>query len=263
MQKSQSLPFLHRPKGEISSTCRIKTFPDGSREFLACDKAVFVPGDWEPEKKKPRKKSPINGTEKKSDCADDEARTERAWRRAKAQMRDLARSNDFTYFVTLTLDRSKIDRYDMAEITRRLTYWLDNNVRRYGLTYILAPERHKDGAIHFHGFFNDALPAYDSGVKDSKGHTVYNLPKWRFGFSTAIELYGEYDAAVSYVCKYVGKQADKIGGRWYYSGGALRRPEIDYADISIWDLMEIPGSYRFDIPEAGLSFCQVRLGPGE
>ena len=80
------------------------------------------------------------------------------------------------------------------------------------------PERHKDGAIHFHGFFNDALEARDSGTVslpgqksprrprsarqrakwlEDGGKPVYNLPGWSWGFTTAIELYGEYDRAVS------------------------------------------------------------------
>jgi hypothetical protein len=226
--------------------------------ILACDRAVFVPEGWEIEKKE-RPKMRKDGDEQK----DDIGRSDRGRRRAIAQVRDLARANDFAYFVTLTLDQKKIDRYDINTVIRRLTYWLDNNVRRHELAYILVPELHKDGAIHFHGFFNDALPAYNSGYQDGRGHTVFNLPKWRLGFSTAIELYGQYNAAVGYVCKYISKQHKKIGGRWYYSGGALQRPVVEHADITVQDLLDYPGAYRFDIPEAGLSFCQVEFGPGE
>ena len=57
---------------------------------------------------------------------------------------------------------------------------------------------------------------------------VYNLPSWSLGFSTAIRLYGDYRAAVGYVLKYITKAPDKIGGRWYYSGGALERPDASY-----------------------------------
>ena len=34
------------------------------------------------------------------------------------------------------------------------------------------------------------------------------------------------------MCKYVGKQGEKPAGRWYYSGGDLREPEVAYAEIS-------------------------------
>jgi hypothetical protein len=218
---------------------------------------------------------------------------DRAIRRARARVRDIALCTDFKYFVTLTLDSTKIDRYDFKTIVKRLNIWLDNNVRRKGLAYVLVPERHKDGAIHFHGFFNDALPAVDSGtvsmpgrkapvrarsarhreqMLSQGGQVVYNLPGWGFGFSTAIEIYGDYAAAVSYVCKYIGKDMDtkvqatggapaeggrataKIGGRWYYSGGALGHPEITYTDLFLSDALSMPGAYAFTVKAAYLCF---------
>ncbi len=68
----------------------------------------------------------------------------------------------------LTLDPARVNRYDVREVTRHLNHWLDNQVRRKGLAYVLVPERHKDGAIHFHGFFNDALEARDSGTVSAR-----------------------------------------------------------------------------------------------
>lgn len=161
----------------------------------------------------------------------------RAQRRARTQVRDLALANPFRYFVTLTFDKSRVDRWDDKEVLRVTRNWLDNTVRRYGLAYVLVPERHKDGAIHFHGFFNGAVEGVDSGHRTERGQVIYNLPAWPWGFTTAIEVYGEYGAAVSYVCKYITKGTEKVGGRWYYHGGDLRKPDVeyintDYASIS-------------------------------
>lgn len=215
----------------------------------------------------------------------------RAVRRARAQVRDIALCTPFRWFVTLTLDPARVNRYDVREVTRHLNHWLDNQVRRKGLAYVLVPERHKDGAIHFHGFFNDALEARDSGTVslpgqkaprrprsarqrakwlEDGGKPVYNLPGWSWGFTTAIELYGEYDRAVSYVCKYIGKELapspngdglepQKIGGRWYYSGGALGRPQVTYAELDFRQAEQEPGAYRFDLPQAGISFVQFQF----
>jgi hypothetical protein len=77
---------------------------------------------------------------------------------------------------------------------------------------------------------------------------VYNLPSWGYGFTTALELYGDYHAAVAYVCKYIGKQTEKIGGRWYYSGGALGAPEVDLLDISWDDVQSMPAHGRSSRP---------------
>lgn len=276
-------------KQDFVHNTRIKSYPNGTSQVLVCDREIFGRRGWEAAEKaenrpKAARKPRGEGKHEPKDVA-------RSVRRARAQVRDYALCTPFKYFVTLTLDKAKVDRYNVAEITKKLRVWADNQVRRKGLAYILVPERHKDGAIHFHGFFNGALEVSDSGTMtmagwkqprrprsaaqrrewEAKGaHPVYNLPAWTLGFTTAIELYGTYEAAVSYVCKYIGKGMDdaagdgcevqpgqKIGGRWYYSGGALRLPEITYCDSSIRDVERAEGAYRFDIPEAGLSFVQI------
>jgi hypothetical protein len=163
---------------------------------------------------------------------------ERSMRRARAKVRRLALANDFKWFVTLTLDPAKVDRYDPAAVIKKLSQWCNNQVKRKGLRYILVPERHKDGALHFHGFFSDALEAVASGHRSKSEQMIYNLPGWTLGFTAAIEVYGDYAGAVAYVCKYIGKQGEKPAGRWYYSGGDLAEPEIIYADICAQDLRE-------------------------
>lgn len=264
---------------EVTYTGRVKHYPDGGMEIMVCSKPIFRMGGWEERTEKGRRRKA--GEPGCSGAA-------RSVRRAKAAVRDIALCNPMAYFVTLTLDGSKIDRHDMQPITRKLNAWLSNQVQRRGLKYILVPERHKDGAVHFHGFFNDALPVTDSGTvvppgggkprrPRSKaqraewlaagGRVVYNLPGWSLGFTTAMELYGDYSTAVSYVCKYIGKDMDtegspeKIGGRWYYSGGDLAGPEVEYVNIDWWDIVEEDGVYQFTVEEAGAAFAILRKGP--
>ena len=164
----------------------------------------------------------------------------RSMRRARAKVRRLALANEFSYFVTLTLSPDEVDRYDAAAIMKRVNRWLSNMVQRHGLRYILVPERHKDGAFHFHGFFGgDGLEVVDSGHHDKQGHTIFNLPQWGFGFTAAIGLYGTYSQAVGYVCKYIGKQdGERPMGRWYYSGGDLMEPQKDYSVMDFHQLAE-------------------------
>lgn len=164
---------------------------------------------------------------------------ERSMRRARAKLRRLALANDFRWFVTLTIDPAKVDSHDGAAVVKKLNAWCSNMVQRRGLRYILVPERHKKGGIHFHGFFNDCLEIMDSGHTDRQGHTIYNLPQWSLGFTTAIELYDDYQKAVGYVCKYVGKQGEKPAGRWYYSGGDLVEPSVEYVEISPAELHDL------------------------
>ena len=183
----------------------------------------------------------------------------RSLRRARANLRRLALANDFRYFVTLTLDPQKIDRYDGAAITKALGRWCDNMVRRHGLRYVLVPERHKDGAFHFHGFMaGEGLRVEDSGVKWD-GRPVYTLPQWTLGFTTAQELYGEYSAAVGYCCKYIGKQeGQRPLGRWYYSGGTLAQPEKQYITVGYRDMKENFCGAEVDIPGSKLLIIRTK-----
>ena len=221
-------------------TGRVLVYPDGTYDIMASNRAVFGPKpDRGPqdrgEGKQKKSDKSDNSEERKPKAAD----LERARRRARAQVRRLALANEFRWFVTLTIDPAKIESYDAAAVTKRLSQWLSNRVKRDGLRYILVPERHKSGRIHYHGFFSDSVEAVDSGHKDSKGHPIYNLPQWDYGFTTAIELYDDYHAAIGYTCKYIGKDSEKVGGRWYYSGGNLEKPVEKFVDIVYFELMEM------------------------
>ena len=221
----------------MGANARIKIYPDGSRQLVATVGALGAAHGVRPQ------------PDREGESADERAARERdnrdrARRRARVAVRDLALSNHFEWFVTLTLDPQKIDRYDPAAVVRKAGQWLSNAVRRRGLRYVLVPEHHRDGAIHFHGFMSGDLGAVSSGRKDKGGHEIFNLSAWPFGFSTAIRPYGEHRAAVAYCCKYIAKQEEKIGGRWYYSGGDLQRPQVAWVGVDTADLDDL-GAYKF------------------
>ena len=239
---------------ELASNAIIYTYPAGGMDIICASDKIFIPKGYEEAEDYSRPgragAAPAKREKGKKSEGDDMLRS---MRRARAKLRRLALANGFDYFVTLTLAPDRIDRYDGAAVTKALGQWCDNMVRRCGLRYILVPEQHKDGAYHFHGFMaGDGLKAVDSGI-EWDGRPVYNLPQWTFGYTTAQRLYGEYSAAVGYCCKYIGKQeGQRPLGRWYYSGGALAKPERTYAALAYRELaedykdeaieLEIPGS---------------------
>lgn len=270
----------------IMHNAQLKVYPDGSASLLASDRQLFREPGWE------LRRDP-DALYDLSDSADRTSPPEwgpapenvaRARRRARAAIVDLARATDFRYFVTLTLDAERIDRYDDRAIIRKLSTWADNQVRRKGLAYVLVPERHKDGAVHFHGLINDALQLVDSGTmrppgggKPRKprsraqrnawlqegGGVVYNIPGWTLGYTTALELYGDRLAAIGYVSKYIGKDAEKIGGRWYYSGGLLKRPHVLSCDVD-WAKVEAMAGERgtFGLTELNCRAARLELPKG-
>lgn len=169
--------FWRKSSSDVHHCARLKTYLDGTAELMVCLKPVFIEAGYESAAKFNHSNRCSNITRTVArDAADkagaSEASADRARRRAATKVRDIALSNRFRWFVTLTLDRERIDRYDVGVITKKLNQVMDNLVRRRGLAYVLVPERHKDGAIHFHGFFTDAVRAVESGHTDGAGHKV-------------------------------------------------------------------------------------------
>jgi hypothetical protein len=276
-----------KEKSSVKHYAKILKYPCGIMDIMASSSQDFGPKGWELAEDYSLPKAARLRSDQQS-CSEQKPSSdkpqalaediERSMRRARARVRRLALSNEFRYFVTLTLDPSKVDSKEGADVVRKLNAWASNAVQRYGLKYILVPERHKKGGIHFHGFFNDALHAVDSGTMrlpwskrprkpkspaeraewlSAGGKVVYNLPGWSLGFTTALELYGDYPAAVAYVCKYIGKDGEKPAGRWYYSGGSLREPEVEYLEISPAQLREEYGDKTVTIHPPGKEIAIV------
>lgn len=143
-------------------------------------------------------------------------------KRSKDKIYDIAILNKFDYFVTFTLDGKKINRFDYDDIQKKLKIWLKNKVTRNNLKYLIVPELHKNGAIHFHGLISGDLKLTDSGHKD-KGKVIYNLDSWKYGFTTCVKCTGDYEAVAHYISKYITKDTKRILGNTYYSGGGLER----------------------------------------
>lgn len=273
---------------DIGGNAIVYTYTNGDYDIVCAAEKMFHPPGWEKSEDFSHTGSaePF-GAEKtlrqkgvKSEGDD----LLRSMRRARAKLRRLALSNEFTHFVTLTLDKEKVDRYDPKAIMQKVNRCLDNLVRRHGLKYILVPEQHKDGAYHFHGFIAGDLRLEDSGTIDLPweekpkrprddqeradwlsrgGHVVYNWLQWPLGFTTALQLYGTYSAAVAYVCKYIGKQqGQRPMGRWYYSGGGLKEPPRLYTTLEYSTLgQQFPDDcVEFAIPGTQMVVIHHRCG---
>ena len=184
---------------DVKHYAKIYTYPGGIQDIVASTSPDFGMKGWEKSGESAKRCAPAGEHKRKSSDPKGED-LQRSMRRARAKLRRLALANDFRWFVTLTIDPAKCDSFDGSMVVRKLNAWCSNMVQRKGLRYILVPERHKSGRIHFHGFFNDCLDIVDSGHMDRQGHKVYNLPQWSLGFTTAIELYDDYTKAVGYVC---------------------------------------------------------------
>lgn len=170
-------------------------------------------------------------------------------------------------FVTFTYNPENIDDCTSYEdCYKTLSNWLENRVKRNNLKYVIVPERHKKGGIHFHGVLNKealkiekSLNPYTGMQIKRNGRIIYNLSDWKKnGFST-VEIIGkgngDRDAVAKYVFKYMTKEQVKIGGRYFLHGGKLNTPIYKYSD-SFEELCErkAASSYREITPVDGVVF---------
>lgn len=249
-----SIKAFRSPSDLVKFAARAKYIPqpDGSLRLAlvqAFSAPVFSESGWEsvedPDDFKGKVFDALPDLEEpKEEPARLAADVERATRRARINAFDVILCNrDLDTFATFTYSPDSVDdRADYAEVYRKLDVWLSNRVQRHGLKYVIVPERHKSGAIHFHGILNSSALRLDAARHPSSGRLlkhagrqIYNISDWSYGFTTA-ELIGaecaDRDAVAKYIFKYMGKQSgEKIGGRYALIGGKqIGRPVYVYGD---------------------------------
>ena len=182
--------------------------------------------------------------------------------RAKLRLQDYVLLNKYDYFLTLTFDDVKVDGTDIPRCMEKLKNWLMNMVQKKDLQYVLVPEYHpSSGRLHCHALINGALEMVDSGTRIVRGfnkpvrldvyrrmvaagridpdrcrilRTVYNVPEWRNGFTTAISTYGNPAAIAAYMVKYIAKGADRIFGKYFWAS----KNQTKYPAEGLYDVSE-------------------------
>lgn len=205
-----------------SAHLKIKEFPDGSFQFLYSDREDLCPSC---------RKSVFEGLE----VARKEVENSR---RAVQKVYDLARSNHWDYFLTLTISDSYADRYDYdscADLAKKYT----DVLRHRDCKWLMVPEQHKDSAYHFHALVQGLLPLTEARspytgnlLKDKSGRQIYNVDNYRYGYTTVTQVGDEHKAS-SYLTKYLSKKIEVPKGRKrYWASKSLDRPVVYYASCS-------------------------------
>lgn len=161
--------------------------------------------------------------------------------RAKTKIYELALCNQWQWFFTGTLDKSKYDRSDLNKFHHDLTHWLRNYSRKLDsrIQFLLIPELHSDGVSwHIHGFLMglpvDHLRRFVVGDRMGKGladkvlrgDVVYSWGAYsdKFGFCD-LEPIRNPEAAAKYVTKYISKNlfhsVTDLGAHLYYRSRGL------------------------------------------
>lgn len=269
---------------EIMKNAKLRILPDGNVKVTAFSRKVFKEKGFEKIEFFDRYYEELNsvklGTAEKLrkeaekellSVAEGYTRSDNL-KRARDKVFEIASANKWDYMVTLTLDKDKINRYDKSEVLKLVSKWLDNKVQRRGLKYLIVPEYHKDGAIHFHGLFNDALDFVSSerykirgnkkpiglstlrkyGFKptDEQVQEVFNVKDFPYGFTTALKLDGNVTAVSLYMTKYITKDLQKIFGSYYKAGGKIARAlPFELHNIDFDELGSFPGCKTVELPD--------------
>lgn len=162
--------------------------------------------------------------------------------KSKQNLIDLAYHNslitNWEYFITLTFDPDKVDSKNYEVVSKEISKFINNlNKQNTNMKYILVPELHKSGAVHFHGIFSnmsnlklvEARNKKNNRLIYKNGCKIYNITNYKLGYTTCSRVKGQEQVSV-YISKYMTKNLIDLNfKKRYWSSRNLERPKIEYA----------------------------------
>lgn len=178
----------------------------------------------------------------------------RSMSRLKNNVYDLMMTNKskFDYFITITFDKQKIEsRYDFEIVSKKLSKFMNNLKRKEkNIYYIFVPERHQDGAWHFHGLIGniEKLNIIESTNPHSnekilyEGNQVYNIIEFEksLGWNTITKI-RDNEKAINYMLQYIKKELiyDLKNKKKIFRSNNLDKAKITYDNITEKEELEI------------------------
>jgi hypothetical protein len=178
----------------------------------------------------------------KEDKDENEAKLENSFSRARSMIKQYGLCNDWDYFVTLTLDPKKYNRYELKKFKTDLIRFACDIRKKYKkldnrrLSYVFVPENHKDGAWHMHGLLyglpQSAVSDFVRGVHPDYlvDNGFFNWPDYadKFGF-VSLGIIRDKIGTVLYTTKYIDKNikalSDMKGDHLYMASRPLKTAE--------------------------------------
>lgn len=174
----------------------------------------------------------------------------RSTARSRITVRDICACNQFDLFCTFTFDPKRYQSKSIIYCKKYMNTWIRNAKARHSkhLEYLIIPELHQSGAIHFHALFKH----YEGDLRPSgifqNGREVFNIPHWHFGFSTCCKIDNQ-EAVARYVSKYISKDMITFPGhKRYYCSQGLQRPDRTH-NVSLKFLSSLPPLFKHSLFE--------------
>lgn len=177
-----------------------------------------------------------------------EEKNKKYLKNVKTNIIDLALNySNWEYFITLTFDDKEVGEYSHEKAISLLSKWIDNQKHQNRqMTYLLVPEFHESGRLHFHGLisnvpkwkFTAARYPKDYKIKNFRGKLIkknglqiYNLDNYKLGFTT-ISKVQDQEKVSNYISKYATKELITLKSkkRYWYSRN-LEKPILEYEYI--------------------------------
>lgn len=168
-------------------------------------------------------------------------------KKVKINIIDLGYNNrdKFEYFITLTFDDKQLGgEYSHDRAVELLKKWINNQKHQNpGMSYLLVPEFHKSGRLHFHGLvgnvpewkFSKAINKKTGKLLKIDNTQIYNLDNYKLGYTTISKI-KDREKVTNYISKYATKELITLKSkkRYWYSRD-LTRPtvELQYIDTTL------------------------------
>jgi hypothetical protein len=178
--------------------------------------------------------------------------------RSRSNIAQYVANNSWDYFVTLTISPEKwglkMDLNSLTDVKRKVLKFFQNYAYRRGeeFKYLLVPEFHKSGQVHFHGFMK-GINENDLFINEN-GYLDFQPYRDKFGFCTMSKI-ADQNRAASYVTKYI--QKDMFLGQklvpnthLYFASKGLKKDRLIFkgsASVSVDDFFEA-GYTCFEFP---------------
>ena len=163
-------------------------------------------------------------------------------KKVKTNIIDLAYNNKdkFEYFITLTFSDKEVGEYSHEKVIKLLTKWINNQKKQNPkMRYILVPEFHKSGRLHFHGLvgrvskwkMSKAINPHTGKLIKINNTQIYNLDNYKLGYTTISKIKSK-EKVTNYISKYATKELITLKSkkRYWYSRN-LDKPVVQLAYI--------------------------------
>ena len=184
--------------------------------------------------------------------------------RSRKKISELAKNNDWDFFVTFTINEVHYDRDVLETYIKDFRKWISNYSRKADVKkihYLLVPDLHEDGAWHIHGLVKGIPKKHLTfiGVKKKSRCYKWKAYEKKFGFCQ-FETIRSIEGVASYLTELTRnpemvQKYMQLNSSLYYCSQGLNRPKViaegyNLTNIDEYDYEnEYVGVKRFDKDE--------------